>query len=103
MTIEYNGNVYTAVYTAEEILRMREKESWEDQLRLTINQLISSAGLENVVWIMRRIATRESEMRLLQEEPTIERDKLISKYAALAEKLEEAEDIMVDIQTRAYD
>ena len=75
MAIDYTGNVYTA----EEIIRMRERESWEDQIRLTMSQAIASAGLDTVVWILRRIATRESEMRLLQEEPTVERDKLISK------------------------
>lgn len=99
MAIDYTGNVYTA----EEIIRMREREAWEDQIRLTMSQAIASAGLDTVVWILRRIATRESEMRLLQEEPTVERDKLISKYAALAEKLHEAEDIMADIETREYD
>lgn len=100
MAIDYTGNVYTA----EEILRMRERESREDQIRLTLAQMISSAGIDNVVWILRKIAVRESETGpLLEEEPTVERDKLIAKYAILADKLLDAEEIMADIEIREYD
>lgn len=98
MAIEYSGNVWTA----EEIIRMRERETRDDMLRLTINQMISEVGIDNVVWALKTIAHREAVF-CLEDEASIKRDRHISKFSVLEEALEGVEEAFADIDTREYD
>jgi hypothetical protein len=54
MAIDYSGNLFTS----EEILRMRESDTYRDNIRIEVRSLIRAVGIHNLLWAI----IREMEM-----------------------------------------